>query len=353
MLTDFRKGNPEFTNLPRKFNIAVSGSRDDFAHTHINDLGFVPAVDPATGEWGFNVIVGGLFSIKRNDMSVAMDTWVSPDQVVAFSRAMLEVFRDNGARKVRQATRLMYLVDEIGVDRLRELVAEAMGVGEPLPRAAPEEYADKFERRDIVGVHNQKQEGLRWVCCVVPAGRLQADDATAIAELADKYSNGEARITVEQNVIFPNVRAAQVEMLLGEPLLQKFSPFPQNLSRGLVSCTGAQFCGIALIETKNRAMALVEELEKTLDIPELVRIHWTGCPNSCGQVQVADIGLMGAPAKLNGKAVEGVDIYLGGKIGEGAELGTLYRKRVPCEFSSLVPVMTELLQEKFGAVKKA
>ena len=98
--------------------------------------------------------------------------------------------------------------------------------------------------------------------------------------------------------------------LLQEPIFQKFEIEAGNLMRGLVSCTGAQFCGIAMIETKNRAMAIVAKLEEQLDLPKKVRMHWTGCPNSCGQAQVGDIGLMGGPAKLDGKAVEGVRIMV-------------------------------------------
>lgn len=123
-----------------------------------------------------------------------------------------------------------------------------------------------------------------------------------------------------------------------------------NLERGLVSCTGSQFCGFALIETKNRAMQLVAQLEAQLHLPQPVRIHWTGCPNSCGQAQVADIGLMGAPAKLDGKAVEGVKIFLGGKVGENPALADQIEAGVPCHEDHLVPKLRELLVEHFGAV---
>jgi len=107
--------------------------------------------------------------------------------------------------------------------------------------------------------------------------------------------------------------------------------------RGLVSCTGSNFCGIALIETKTRAVKIAQKLESLLDIPKPVRIHWTGCPNSCGQAQVGDIGLMGAPAKVDGKAVEGVKIFLGGKIGENAELAKEFAVGIPADEQYLVP----------------
>lgn len=126
-----------------------------------------------------------------------------------------------------------------------------------------------------------------------------------------------------------------------------------NLERSLVSCTGAQFCGFALIETKNRAMAIVDKLEQELDVPNTVRIHWTGCPNSCGQAQVGDIGLMGAPAKVNGKAVEGVKLFLGGKVGENPELAKEFAQGIPADEQYLLPKLKELLIAEFGATPKA
>uniref|UniRef100_A0A7S1TF51 Ferredoxin--nitrite reductase, chloroplastic n=1 Tax=Compsopogon caeruleus TaxID=31354 RepID=A0A7S1TF51_9RHOD len=352
MITNNRAGNPQFSNLPRKFNICVSGSRDDFAHTHINDLGFIPVPHRETGEIGFNVVVGGLFSIKRNEMSVPLNLWIHPSNVVEFCRAVLTVFRDHGARVSRQSARFMYLVDQWGVDTLRERVLQAMAVPVDSIEAQPESE-EVFHRRDVLGVHPQKQEGLFWLGVNVPVGRMSAHDALEIARLADRYSAGEIRLTVEQNVIFPNIKEKDLESLMAEDLIvSRFLPQPGNISRGLVSCTGSQFCGVAIIETKNRAMELAEVLEQELEMPNSVRIHWTGCPNSCGQAQVADIGLMGAPAKKDGKAVEGVNIFLHGRVGENPELAQMVRKGVPCHFDDLVPAMKDILKEHFGAVDK-
>ena len=117
--------------------------------------------------------------------------------------------------------------------------------------------------------------------------------------------------------------------------------------RGLVSCTGAQFCNFALIETKNRALKEIASLAQELELSRPIRIHWTGCPNSCGQPQVADIGLMGTKARKNGKPVEGVDIYMGGTVGKDAHLGTCVTKGIPCE--DLQPVLRDLLIEHFQA----
>ena len=151
-------------------------------------------------------------------------------------------------------------------------------------------------------------------------------------------------------MIIPNIPDTRLQPFLEEPLLKRFSIEPKSLNRGLVSCTGNEFCGFAIIETKNRALAMVKELEQELIQPNPVRIHWTGCPNSCGQPQVADIGLMGTKARKNGKPVEGVDIFMGGTVGKDAHLGSCVTKGIPCE--DLQPVLRELLIEHFGAKPK-
>eukprot|EP01024_Parvocaulis_polyphysoides_P010156 TRINITY_DN13366_c0_g4_i1.p1 TRINITY_DN13366_c0_g4~~TRINITY_DN13366_c0_g4_i1.p1 ORF type:complete len:585 (-),score=105.05 TRINITY_DN13366_c0_g4_i1:516-2270(-) len=352
MITGNGKGNPELVNLPRKLNICISPTRDDFPHTHINDLGFEVVKDNDTGEILFNVVVGGYFSIKRNTMSIPMDTSVTYDQVVPFCEALLKAFRDNGPRGDRQKTRLMWLVEEMGVDKFRDLLGEYMG-GVKLRRAVPVHHEGTWERRDYLGIHPQKQEGLSWVGACVPAGRLSTEDFDEMARICEKYGNGNVRITCEENVIFPSVPNENVEDMLKEPLFQKFLVNPGPLMRGLVSCTGSNFCGIALIETKTRAVKIAQKLESLLDIPKPVRIHWTGCPNSCGQAQVGDIGLMGAPAKVDGKAVEGVKIFLGGKIGENAELAKEFAVGIPADEQYLVPKLQEILISEFGATPKA
>jgi ferredoxin-nitrite reductase len=164
--------------------------------------------------------------------------------------------------------------------------------------------------------------------------------------LAEVYGSGELRLTVEQNIIIPNLPDSRLGPFLKEPLLTHFSVKPAPLSRSLVSCTGSQFCNFALIETKNRALAMIQEIEQEVSVPRPVRIHWTGCPNSCGQPQVADIGLMGTKTRKNGQTVEAVDIYMGGKVGKEAHLGTCVRKAVPCD--ELKAVLCDLLVHQFS-----
>lgn len=345
MITNNGDGNPSFSNLPRKFNIAIAGCRDNSVHAEINDIAFVPAY--RDGVLGFNVLVGGFFSAKRCAAAIPLNAWVHPRDVVTLCEAILVVYRDRGLRANRQKARLMWLIDEWGLDAFRAAVEQQLG--HALAPAAPKDEI-LWEKRDHVGIHAQKQPGLNYVGLLIPIGRLYAQDMFDLARLAEVYGSGELRLTVEQNVIVPNVPDSRLEPLLKEPLLERFSPDPDPLTRALVSCTGSQFCNFALIETKNRALSLVKELEAELEIPRPVRIHWTGCPNSCGQPQVADIGLMGTKARKDGRMVEAVDIYMGGKVGKEAELGSCVMKGIPCE--DLKAVLRDVLVEKFQAGAK-
>ncbi len=346
LITNKGEGNPAFTNLPRKFNIAIGGCPDNSIHAEINDIAFVPAYKD--GVIGFNVLVGGFFSATRVAAAVPMDVWVAPnDDVVKLCEAILTLFRDHGPRANRQKSRLMWMIDDWGMEKFRAEVEKFMG--KPLAKAA-EEDAVNWDKRDHLGIYPQKQAGLNYVGLHVPAGRMWADDFFELARLADVYGSSELRLTVEQNVIIINVPDSRVEMLQQEPLLQKFQLAPGTMMRGMVSCTGAQFCKFAMVETKQQAMELASMLDQELDVPNPVRMHWTGCPNSCGQPQVADIGFMGTKAKKDGKAVPGVDLFMGGTVGHAAHLGTKVMKAIPTE--ELKPFIRNVLIEQFGATLK-
>lgn len=345
MITNKGEGNPAFSNLPRKFNIAIAGCRDNSVHAEINDIAFVPAYKD--GNIGFNVLVGGFFSAKRCAAAVPLNAWVDKSDVVDLCEAILIVYRDRGPRANRQKSRLMWLIDELGIELFRACVEQQLG-RTLLPAAPKDEII--WDKRDHIGIYAQKQSGLNYVGLHVPVGRLSAADLFDLARIADVYGSGELRLTVEENVIIPNVPDSRLESLVTEPLLERFSIAPAPLTRALVSCTGAKFCNFALIETKSRSVAMIKELEAQLSIPKPVRIHWTGCPNSCAQPQVADIGLMGTKVRKNGKTLEGVDIYMGGTVGKDAHLGTCVQKSIPCE--DLKPVLRQLLVDNFGAVPK-
>ncbi|MEB3252103.1 MAG: ferredoxin--nitrite reductase, partial [Cyanobacteriota bacterium] len=189
MITGNGAGNPEFTNLPRKFNIAIEGGRDNSVHAEINDIAFVPAY--REGHLGFNVLVGGFFSARRCAAALPLDAWVPPDQaVVELCRAILEVYRDHGLRANRQQARLMWLIDEWGLDQFRAAVETAYG--QPLLRAADRDEVD-WDKRDHIGIYPQKQPGLHFVGLHVPVGRLTAAAMLDLARLADVYGESELR----------------------------------------------------------------------------------------------------------------------------------------------------------------
>jgi ferredoxin-nitrite reductase len=351
MITNKGEGNYVFSNLPRKFNIAIEGARDNSIHAELNDLAFIPAY--REGVLGFNVLVGGYLSAQRCAESIPLGVWVTAtnEEVVDFARAVLTVYTENGAseglRASRPKSRLMWLIDTWGIEKFRKSLEQELG--KTLADAAPTDEITQ-DKKDHLGVHPQKQPGYSYIGLHVPIGRLTAEPMFELARLAEVYGNGEIRLTVEQNVIIPHVADENLETFLSEPLLKEFSIDPSTLTRSVISCTGARYCNFAVIETKARALQLAQELDRELDIPQRVRLHWTGCPNSCGQPQAGDIGLMGTKVRKDGKAMEGAKIYAGGKVGQGAELGTVINQGVAVD--DLKATLRSLLMEKFNAKLK-
>lgn len=333
-------------NLPRKFNVAVGGAPDSFL-LH-NDLAFLPA--DRDGELGFTVMVGGFFSAQRNELAVSLGLWLRPEQLPNFTLALLRHFEQNGNRVARNKSRLMYLIDALGLDTYRQEVLEgfmALG-GEAFPHDG-HHHVHRAPRSGL-GVQAQKQPGLHWLGLSVPVGRLDAAGMAELARLARRYGSGELRFTEAQNVLIPNVASEHLEALLAEPLLQRFSPAPGALEGEAVSCTGNRYCSFALIPTKTTAQAVVAELEQRLELPHAVRTHWTGCPNACGQPYMGEIGLMGAKARHEGEMVEAAKIFLGGSMGADPQLAELHHKGVP--LTQLADVLEDLLVERFGARRR-
>jgi ferredoxin-nitrite reductase len=256
----------------------------------------------------------------------------------------------------------MWLVEKYGIAEFRKaLVAEIESYGRGARTdAAQPEPEEEFERRDSLLFVVTQPDGRVRVGIHVPTGRLFPAEARQIADLADKYCAGEIRLTVEQNMLLPNVDAASLDALLAEECLNggRISVDPGNVIGSMVSCTGAQFCPLAIIETKKPAEKAMELLNERIVAPKPLRIHFTGCPNSCGQVQAADIGLMGAPAKkeIDGKmkAVPGVNIFVGGTVGEHGKLTMEpYMKGVPMDPDFLVPELVKIAVSEFGATEIA
>ncbi|MCP9776546.1 MULTISPECIES: ferredoxin--nitrite reductase [unclassified Cyanobium] len=330
-------------NLPRKFNVAVGGAPDSFL-LH-NDLAFLPAKH--NGELGFTVLVGGFFSAQRNELAVPLGLWLRAEQLADFTLALLCHFERHGNRHQRNKSRLMYLIDQLGIDAYRAELVEVFA--EPVLSHDGSHLVNRAPRSGL-GVQAQKQEGLHWVGLHVPMGRLDAASMLELAALARTYGSGELRLTEAQNALIVDVPGDRLEALLAEPLLQRFRPDPSTLQAEAVSCTGNAYCSFALIPTKGVAQQVLEDLERRIELPEAVRMHWTGCPNACGQPYMGQIGLMGAKARKDGQMVEAAKIFLGGSMGAEPKLAELHEKGVP--LSDLADVLELLLLEQFGARRR-
>lgn len=323
-------GDRQYTNLPRKFNATITGCRENCTHAETQDLALVPATTSLQGGdpiCGFNVLVGGKNGSGGYRIATPLDVFVTPDDAVDVCTAVLRVFRDHGSREARNKVRLAFLLDEWGEERVRAAVEAE--VGRALPRAGFDERLGKST--DHVGSFRQKQAGLNYVGLCVPVGRITGDQLTEVARLAERYGTGEIRLTADQNVILPHVPDARLGDLTTEPLLKVLRYDPSEIIRGLVSCTGIEFCNLAVIETKARALAVARALEATVHRARPIRMHWSGCPAGCGNHTVADIGLLGVKTKVDGKTVDAVDVFLGGASGPEATQGVRVLENVPCD----------------------
>jgi len=317
-VSDFFTGNREYANLPRKFKLSVTGCREDCAQAEINDIGLWPARQD-DGRVGFNVLVGGGLSDGPR-MASDIDVFVGPDpdRVVELFRAIAQLFGELGNRENRGLARMRYLVQELGPERFRaELAARAAFALEPAGQALTRRY-----RGDHLGVHPQRQPGLHYVGLNVTVGRMAGRDLVEAARLAGGYGDGGLRLATDQNLILTGVPAGRVEALLAESLLATHSPTPGAFERGVVACTGNEFCRFAIVETKARAATWARELDRRLGPDEagdgIVRMHFSGCPASCAQPQIADIGFRGETAHRDDQILEAVDIGLGGSLGTDA-----------------------------------
>jgi ferredoxin-nitrite reductase len=345
-------GNREYANLPRKWKIAVTGCTEDCARVEINDVGLWPA-EQEDGTVGFNVLVGGGLSDGER-MASDIDVFIRPDQAVELCRGVAQVFGELGNRENRGLSRMRYLAQELGPEGFRSALSERTSFR---PEPAGRELTTCF-RGDHVGVHPQKQPGLFYVGCSVPVGRMHGIELVELARLAESYGDGGVRIGTDQNFIVSGVPEDRLDDLLAEPLIQTYSPFPGPFERGVVACTGSEFCRFAVVETKERAVKWARALDAQLSAKGadggghgdagVIRMHFSGCSASCAQPQIADIGFRGDIAHVGEHIEEAVDIGLGGSLGPDAAFidwvaGAVPVDRVP---DALVRLVTRYQQER-------
>ena len=319
-------GDPEFSNLPRKFKTSVSGCAAQCTHHEIDDVAFAAVRHPETGEVGYDLWVGG--GLSTNPMlAKRLGAFVRPGQVPEVWKGVVGVFRDYGYRRLRNRARLKFLIADWGAAKFRE-VLEKEYLGYALPDGPAPVNVDGG-MRDHVGVHRQKN-GLNYVGFAPRVGRLDGELLGKIAALADRYGGGQVRTTAEQKLVIVDVADADVDGLVAELDALGLPAKPSVFRRHTMACTGIEFCKLAIVETKGRASDLIDELERRLpgfDAP--VTINVNGCPNSCARIQTADIGLKGSlVVDADGNQVEGYQIHLGGTLTGGDAAGSGFGRKV-------------------------
>jgi ferredoxin-nitrite reductase len=399
------RGDDDLANMPRKFNISVTGCREGCAQDAINGIGLEPAekeveasetpreaseerrssgsegrgpsgsrpeaddsrTQSGNGEagesevvTGFNVRIGGGLGGREPRRARDMDVFVRPENAHEVVRGFVELYHDHGRRDNRQQNRSRFFVDEQGTESIRERLQEEY-VDIDLHHAGRnfrEEYTYNAGRpteagkADHVGVHDQP-DGDHYVGLNVPVGRMTAQEAIALGDVAEAYGSGELRLTRRQNALIMDVDEESLDALLDEPLLETHRPEPSAFERGGMACTGTEFCGLALTETKLRLTRTLRWLNANVEVPddvETIKIHYSGCTADCGHAYTADIGLQGMRAQKDGEIVEALDIGVGGGLGPYPEFVEWVSQRVPADE---VPGAIRSLVEAFAAHREA
>ncbi len=329
-ITEEVLGNPAYTNLPRKLNVAVTGCPHNCLHMETQDVALVPAYYDLGHDrcLGFNILVGGKLGSGGYRIATPLDVFINPTEALDVCRAIMEIYRDHGPRENRTQARLAFLIEEWGEARFRAAVEARMGKR----LAAAGSDARKPGEHDHIGIFRQRQRGMNYAGLKILVGRMTAADLTHIAALAEQYGNGHVRLGANQTMLIPNVSDRKVGELAEEPLLKRMTYNPSPLYKGLVSCVGNDYCNLAVIETKGRAVETAKVLETRLGSTlKPITMHWSGCPAGCGNHLVADVGLLGKKVKVNGEVVEAVDIFVGGRSGIDPKPAIKIMEDVPCD----------------------
>jgi sulfite reductase (ferredoxin) len=315
-------GNPEFYNLPRKFKISITGCRDWCSYPEINDMGLTATTRVHNGqqEVGFTLRVGGGLSTNPH-LGAKLNAFIQWGQVLPVVRGVANIFKASDVLRVsREKARLKFLFLEHGwtaesfLEELQRVIGFSLDPGE-------REEIPVDIHRDHVGVHPQKQAGWSYVGAAVLRGRITPKQLRVAADLSERYADGHLRATVMQNLLIVNVRQENAALVAQELTSAGLPVRGSAFARGTVACTGSEFCKLALTETKGFARWLAEELDERLPgFEQQLKLHITGCPNSCGQHWIADIGLEGKKIKQDGRMVDAYYFCVGGSVGEFASI---------------------------------
>ncbi len=334
----------EFYGLPRKFNISFDGGGAISVCADTNDIAFYAV---RVGE-GKEVEPGVYFRVQlagitgHRQFAKDCGILIKPEQCLPVAAAMIRVYVENGDRTNRSKARLKYLIDKWGDEKFVEEAAKLLNF--ELASVALEDCVGRrpIRRHGHLGAHAQAQEGLSYVGLRIPVGKMLPDQMREVAKFARRYGSGEIRLTVWQNLLIPHVRNEDVDTLKAEASKIGFACDPDHIRGGLVACTGSFGCKYAAADTKSNAVELGDFLSESLELDQPINIHLTGCPHSCAQHYVGDIGLQAVKVKVDGESVDGYNIVLGGGVDDEQGIAKTVFKSVP--FFEAKPLLLGVLQ---------
>lgn len=330
--------------LPRKFNISFDSGGIISTCADTNDIGFyaIEADENAGVEPGvyFRVQLCGITGHRQ--LASDCGLLLKADECVAVAAAILRVFIENGDRTNRKKARLKYLVDDWGHEKLLAAVQEKLSFDlrfVELAKCAPMPTKD---RQAHYGVHSQRQAGLNYVGIVTPVGRMLPDQMRKVAKLADRYGEGDIRLTAWQNLIVPHIADDDLDLFLEELKETGFRHTGTSVEGGLVACTGNRGCKFAAADTKGHARIISAYVQEHVELDTPLNIHVTGCPHSCAQHYVGDIGLQGVGCKIGDETVEGYNVVLGGGVDDNGFIACDAFQAIP--FSEIPPLIVSMLR---------
>jgi ferredoxin-nitrite reductase len=335
----------EMYGLPRKFNIAFDGGGKVSCLEDTNDIGFVAARRKiGSGAIyfrdgiGFRLTLGGITGHK--DFARDTGVMVTAEECIPVAAAIVKAFTAHGDRTDRKKARLKYVLDRMGFEQFLEEVERHYG-GKlqrmPLDECEPRLPIDKHGH---IGVHAQKQPGLCYAGAVLPVGRMTVDQMSAIAEISERYGSGTIRLTVWQNLLISDVPAERVDQLRRQLEAIGIGTSATSIRGGLVACTGNAGCKFASSNTKKHALEIADYLDARLQLDQPINIHVTGCPHSCAQHYIGDIGLLATKVAVGDDMVEGYHIFVGGGFGLEQGIGReVYRNVTAAEAPATIERM--------------
>ena len=339
-ITDLFVDSREYSDLPRKLNICLNGRAEHASHYWSQDLSFL-AYRTHDGEVLFQVLIGGTQG-QNPRLAWHLPVLVRPDQVVDVTRAILDLFRAQGSREKRDAARLRFLIEKIGIAGVLDWLDQQLlyplqpSTIEPPPPSGYE---------DLIGWFRQKEQGKWALGLCVPLGRLSWEQLEGVALAAKKWGDGTLRATIEQGLMILNIPTGFKDAAATAVAGHGISPYADTLDRNTVACTGKQFCNIAVTETKGHMLQLIEKLRQRHLTLHGIRLHMSGCPSSCAQHFTADIGLKGVRVRRLLGTREGFDVYLGGGIAGQVHYGLLYKLGV--DVDQLPQLVEDVVREYY------